>query len=180
MSQLEQNPGVRQPLADVVWRLVEHIGRLGAGDVADLRRGRPCDPTRPALWRLLTTVVEPAGHLPAVEGQERDTAERAWAMTCWAIAAAGPTDCRRGSGLGRTLLSAGVSELRLVRFLRAGPDRLEDEVRGVISQIASKGEPLHPVDLCRLILSAGRDDEDEVRRDIARSYFAQERAQRQH
>jgi hypothetical protein len=78
------------------------------------------------------------------------------------------------------LLSAGVSELRLVRFLRAGPDRLEDEVRGVISQIASKGEPLHPVDLCRLILSAGRDDEDEVRRDIARSYFAQERAQRQH
>lgn len=166
---------VKPGLAQVVRQLVSAIGRLGPGELAQLRRGEPTDPARPAFWRLLFAVVEPAGLVAAAEGDRRDADEKAWSVLCWAIATVG-ADQANGYGLGRALRRAGVSELRFARLLNGSPEQLPDLIRGVVGQLASKGEPLAATDLARLLgLGGASQDSEGVRRDIARDYFAQDR-----
>lgn len=178
MTELNPTPAATKDhsLRAVVQDLSRWIGRLDKGAQADLRRGNPSDPTRPTLWRLLFGVVEPAGRLPAAEGAARDAAERAWAILCWAIATAGADHFSSGRAFGRALRAAGVSELRFVRLLRANVDQIEHEVRGVIGQLASKGESSDPHGLA-LLLGLGHGDAETIRRDIARDYFDEDRKQ---
>lgn len=162
-------------LAQVVRQLVAAIDRLGPGELAQLRRGEPTDPARPAFWRLLFAVVEPAGLVAAAEGERRNADEKAWSVLCWAIATVG-ADQARGYGLGRALRRAGVSELRFARLLSGSPEQLPDLIRGVIGQLASKGEPFAATDLARLLgLGGASQDSEGVRRDLARDYFAEDR-----
>lgn len=166
---------VKPGLDQVVRQLVASIDRLGPGELAQLRRGEPTDPARPAFWRLLFAVVEPAGLVAPAEGERRDADEKAWSVLCWAIATVG-ADQARGYSLGRALRRAGVSELRFARLLSGGPDQLPDLVRGAISQLASKGEPFSATDLARLLgLGSAALDADRVRRALARDYFAEDR-----
>lgn len=164
-------------LAHVVRQLVAAIERLGPGELAQLRRGEPTDPARPAFWRLLFAVVEPAGLVAAAEGDRRDADEKAWSVLCWAIATVG-ADQARGHGLGRALRRAGVSELRFARLLSGSPEQLPNLIRGVMGQLASKSEPFAATDLARLLgLGGASKDAESVRRDLARDYFAEDRRQ---
>ncbi len=168
-------PDAKLGLHQVVRQLVSAIDRLGPGELAQLRRGDPTNPARPAFWRLLLSVVEPAGLVSAVEGERRDADERAWSVVCWAVATVGP-ERATGPKLGRALRRAGVSELRFTRLLSANADQLPDAIRGVVGQLASKGEPFAATDLARLLgLGVAATQADAVRRDVARDYFDEDR-----
>src|SRR3954454_15387065 len=94
------------------------------GQLAELRRLRPDTPRDGAFWRLLL------GYVPEAVG---DLAlEEDWAVVLRGMATMVPyhrpeADDARGV-LGEALALADVSELRVLRLLRAGRDQLPDEL----------------------------------------------------
>lgn len=160
-----------ESLSSVVWRLANAIEKsLGSGDTAELRRLHPQDPGNPAFWKLAALHLEPAGHLRG-QGEARDEMERRWGAILNFMAQLSGF-LRPGMRLGGSLASAGLSELRFVRLLRARDHALLDEVRTVASFLSSKGQPVDPGDIAHLILSDGRHHEESVRRSIARDFYS--------
>jgi CRISPR system Cascade subunit CasB len=162
-------PGNRvgQSLASLVGRLARAVeDELHPGDVASLRRMHPGAPEPLAFWKVAATYLDEAlaGAGPYSES------ERRWAVILAAIAELRglhqPT--RR---LGHALAVAGFSEVRLARLLRARGQALADATRTAVRFLATKGEPVDLADLARLVLSDGRRDEEQVRRQIARGFY---------
>lgn len=144
------------------------LRRLPPGDLAALRRLDPTDPSAPALWRaLLLADVKLPG-----DGAARDRLERRWAVILTALASLGDLH-RPGAALGRALASAGFSELRLIRLLRAAGPALENEIATACRFLSAKAEPANTADLAKLLFSDTHDAwRESERRRIAREYYA--------
>lgn len=150
-----------------------HRGGLGTGEVAELRRldiARGLDAATPAFWRLVVSELEKNELVHPAAGEQELTRWMA-IVSCWAELA-GLHRPRRP--LGEALERAGVSELRLVRLLRAEGAALHDQLRKVAHQLRSAGEPVDFYDIAQLILSDEQDWREEVRQGIARRFFRSE------
>jgi CRISPR system Cascade subunit CasB len=158
-------------LRDLVNRIARDIDQaLGTGDVAELRRIRAHDIGQPAFWRIVATHLDPAGALPTGE-EARDEAERRWAVILATMAMLRGLH-RPGRRLGHALVDAGVTEMRLLRLLRAHGEVLADAVRVTVHQLAQPALQVDVSEIARLVLSDGRSDEERVRRRVARDYFS--------
>lgn len=159
-------------LAGVVEQILGAIEnqRLGSGDLAELRRLRPDDPGGAAFWRLIVGTVEPAGQLFGNDAEAR------WALVLQAIGNLHGLH-QRGRRLGQALAAANVSEMRLVRLLRADLDDLGPQLRAVVHQLASGGQAVDLSGIAYLVVTARRSgstgpkNEHETRRIIARDYY---------
>lgn len=147
--------------------LLKHGGAtLTSGDVASLRR---MDPRRPgtAFFKIAGSVL--ASDLPGDESA-RELIETRWAAIMVGLAVLGDLH-RANVPLGHALVDANLSELRFDRLLRADADRLVDELPTLARFLAAKGVQADWADAARLILSAGRQDDESARRRLARDYF---------
>lgn len=158
-------------LEDVVHRIVWEIDNdlLSPGEVAELRRLDPDEPGGGAFWKAVVFHLEPAGQLRGADAEAR------WALVLRAIGELHALH-RPRRRLGRALAAAGVSEMRLVRLLRADLEALDSLLRAVTHQLASAGEPVDLADLAWLVVTARgsgatRESEERVRRGIARDYY---------
>jgi CRISPR type I-E-associated protein CasB/Cse2 len=143
---------------------------LSPGDVAALRRLRPEDASCAAFWRVVVTLLAPA--LPN-GGPAREDGERRWAVILQAMAEMQGLHAP-GARMGRALAAAGLAELRVLKLLRASGDTLFDAVRVTAHYLASTATMGDHVEIARLVLSDGRDDEERVRRQIARDFYTQQ------
>jgi len=160
----------RLSLTSVVGRVVHAIDRvLSPGDVSELRRLKPSDASSPAFFKLMVSAIEPNMILPS-GGRARDEIERRWAAVFQAAATLASFHQPRRP-LGEALKSAGYSELRLTRLLRAQGDGLFNEVRTCAHFLASKAEPANLSDLAMLVLVTDTEKSESLRRNIARGYY---------
>lgn len=147
--------------------LVTHGGSiLTGGDIASLRR---MDPRHPASAFFKLAGAELGHDFPSNEGA-RELIETRWATILLGLTVLGDLH-QSGARLGRALVDADFSELRFERVLRADADRLIDELPTLARFLAAKGTRVDWTDAARLILSAGRKDEETARRRLARDYF---------
>lgn len=168
-AEAERSSASRRPRPGWDVRVVHAIhaalerGTISPGDAAALRRLQPEDPSSPAFWRVFLGYVKPPEE-PSVELQRR------WAIILNAVAQlvglnAAPIP------LGRALRDARLSELRLIRLLRADSQRIADAVRHTARFLASKGQSVNLADLADLVLTTERRRGERVRRRIARHYY---------
>ncbi|MGH2361349.1 MAG: type I-E CRISPR-associated protein Cse2/CasB [bacterium] len=141
-------------------------GALSTGDVAALRRMDPRSPAA-AFFKLVGLVLDQ--HISGAPHARLETETR-WAAIIVGLAHLGDLH-RRGMRLGRSLVDAGFSELRFDRLLRADADRLIDELPMLARFLSAKGVPADWESASLLILSAGRSDEEDARRRLARDYY---------
>lgn len=139
-------------------------GVLSTGDVAALRRMDPAKPAA-AFFKLTGVVLVEELGKPAQE-----ELETRWASIIVGLAHLGNLH-RSGAGFGRALANAGYSELRFPRLLRADASRLVDEIPTLARFLTAKAVPVDWAGAARLILSAGRSDEENTRRRLAREYY---------
>lgn len=154
--------------------LVAHLAALAErslspADLADLRRLRPEDPSSPAFWRLCAAYL--SGSLP--DGTDRDEAERRWAAVLGALAHLRGLH-RPDRPLGRALAEAGLSEMRLLRLLRARDGALYDAARGVVHYLSQRAAPADLAQLADLLLDQDGDRAEAIRRQVARNFYAVE------
>jgi CRISPR system Cascade subunit CasB len=153
-------------LVNTVAGLLRASPALTQGDLAALRR---MDPRRPpaAFFKIEGLALDP--HLPG------DAVQRADMETRWAVVVLGLAHMRDlhqpDARLGHALVEAGFSELRFARLLQADADQLLDELPLLARFLAAKGMPADWAAAARLMLSAGRRDEDDTRRHLARDYY---------
>lgn len=163
----ETRRGSRRTLIARLAAVVDHD--LSPGDLADLRRMRPDEFWPPAFWKLCSEYL--SDFLPG--GAARDEAERRWAAVLGALAHLRGLH-RPDRPLGRALAESGLSELRLLRLLRARDAALYDVARGVVHYLAQKAEPADLGQLADLLLDQDGDRAEAVRRRIARDFYANE------
>jgi CRISPR type I-E-associated protein CasB/Cse2 len=158
-------------LAAIVNAVAHSIEKvLSPGDVAALRRLRPHDASCAAFWRVVVTHLESA--LPD-GGPAREEVERRWAVILQAMADMKGLHAP-GARMGRTLAGAGLAEPRALKLLRASGDTLFDTVRVTAHYLAGTATMSDHAEIARLVLSDGREDEERVRRQIARDFYAQQ------
>lgn len=139
---------------------------LTQGDIAALRR---MDPRRPAaaFFKIEGLVLDDL--LPGDAGRRAELETR-WAAIVLGLAHLGDLH-RPGHRLGSALAGAGFSELRFARLAQADGDQLVDELPSLARFLAAKNAPSDWSAAARLILSAGRADEEDTRRHLARDYY---------
>ncbi len=143
-------------------------GGFSRGDVAELRRLQPDDASCAAFWKVCATRL--ATLLPGDE-RSRVVAERKWAVILRAMAELEGLHAS-GARLGVALATAGVTEARVLRLLRARAELLEDAVRHVAHQLASRATPSDQSEFALLVLSERSESWAEiVRRQIARDFY---------
>lgn len=143
-------------------------GAMSSGDVAALRR---MDPRRPAaaFFKIEGLVLDE--DLPGDEVARAD-AETRWAAIVIGLAHLG-TLYQPTLRLGLALANTQYSEMRFARLVRADADRLVDELPTLARFLAAKGVRVDWAAAAHLILSAGRVDEEPVRRHLARDYYGE-------
>jgi CRISPR system Cascade subunit CasB len=127
------------------------------------------DPRRPpaAFFKMEGLALD--SYLPG-EHDRRIDSETRWAVVVLGLAHLG--DLHVGERrLGHALAEAGYSELRFARLLQADSEQLVDELPLLARFLAAKGVPADWSTAARLILSAGRSDEEDTRRHLARDYY---------
>jgi CRISPR system Cascade subunit CasB len=141
-------------------------GAVTSGDAATLRR---MDPRKPeaAFFKLVGLVLD--HHLPG-EARAREALETRWAAIVVGLAHLGDLH-QPGARLGRALAAARFSEIRFSRLVRADDERLIDELPSLARFLVAKGVPAGWSGAARLLLSAGRSDEESARRALARDYY---------
>jgi CRISPR system Cascade subunit CasB len=139
---------------------------LTPGDLAALRRMDARHP--PAAFFKLEGLVLDA-HLPG-DADKREDSETRWAVIVQGLAHLGTLHAPR-ERLGGALAEAGFSELRFARLLQANADQLIDELPLLARFLAAKGVAADWAGAARLILSAGRPDQETARRHLARDYY---------
>jgi len=140
------------------------------GDLAALRRLDVDVPDGRAFWALLVRL--------APQALDDERMQRALAVVVRGMAIACPFHRPREGDrrpLGRALAEADVSELRLLRLLRAEGDRLGHELLTLARLVRSRGEDArfdwHDV-LRLLLLSPDHEPGQRHRRRLARDYYA--------
>ena len=149
-------------------RVVGAITRMSTGERAALRRTAAGVPPA-AFWRIAFDVLEPMRALPEQDNRARDWQERQWASIVALIeriAEHHTPFVSAGAALG-----ARLSEARFEKLLRADGDVLVDELRAALQRLRTDGARFDAKFIAELVLSAGRSDEETVRRAIARDYY---------
>lgn len=149
-----------------------HSGRLGSGQLAELRRIPPTGIPPAAFWHVLARLVEPYHGAPRPE-LYRTQWEKRWATVMAGMALLGHDRERHP---GKALAEAGFHELRLRRLLRATEDRLANELLSAIRFLSSKGAAVDWRELARLVhYDPSRTPQwaEPVRRRLARNYFGE-------
>jgi CRISPR system Cascade subunit CasB len=153
-------------LVSRIARLLDVGGALGSRDVAALRRMDPRAPDA-AFFKIEGLVLDE--HLPGGADARADMETR-WAAVVSGLAHLGSLH-RPGERLGRALAEAQWAEQRFVRLVRADADRLVDDLPALARFLAAKGVAVDWGGAAQLILSAGRRDDEQVRRHLARDYY---------
>ena len=130
---------------------------------------RRMDPRKPAaaFFKVEGLVLDDL--LPG-DSAKRVELETRWAAVIAGLAILGPLH-EQSRRLGSVLAEAQFSELRFARLIRGDADRLVEELPALARFLAAKGAPVDWSWAAQLILSAGREDEEPVRRNVARDYF---------
>lgn len=180
MNHDEPNPNERKRSTQSrLWKLTEHLVHLfkqdsfSSGDLAQLRRGLSPSSTAgvgaPAFWKVAVDKLEPSGFFDPLN----EPAEQRW-ITLLAILAElkdlHSPKTRLGLALSRG--DQPLSEMRLLRLLRARDRRLLDELRACTNYLKSHGTRLDLSDLSWLIFSQDTRFSDSFRRQIARDYYS--------
>jgi CRISPR type I-E-associated protein CasB/Cse2 len=153
-------------LISTIARLLVSGGGLSRGDVSALRRMDPRTPAA-AFFKVAGLVLDEL--MPAEPGHRAD-AETRWAAITAGLAYLEALH-RPGQRLGRVLADTGWSEHRFVRLVRADTDRLADDLPALARFLVAKGIPVDWTAAADLILSAGTERSEEVRRHLARDYY---------
>lgn len=164
---------------ELVKRLVERVFGADPGLRAALRRAHPERPPL-AFYQLTADLLDKAGLHE--DGEWREQEERLLLVVARAIAISGDRDGRGGllnlssdprtrPRLGTTLAEARYSETRLLQLLNASGPALRKHVNLAVDFLAAKGKAYGTRDIVALLGSDARDNEDAVRRDIARDYY---------
>jgi CRISPR system Cascade subunit CasB len=153
-------------LADIIRSLASAIrfGRLGPGDLAQLRRLSAETPAQPAFWRVLSEWIAPDDGLP-------EEMENRWAVVLAVLARLAPIGHHPERSFGEALARAGYSEMRLMRLLRAKPPLLDELVRQACSYLAARAEPVNWVSIAAFVLTTDEEKAESVRRRVAREYY---------
>jgi hypothetical protein len=150
------------------------VHRLGTGDVAELRRLDPDDPSAAVFWRLVAAMPDDGNGAPWQAERERR-----FAVILRTFAELRDVH-RSGRRLGAVLAEAGLDERRLLQLLRSRRTALAHAIRTTCHFLASKGATADAMGLARLVLSEDEPWEDDERRRLARDYFrAAARTERQ-
>lgn len=159
-------PPEAKGLAQIVESLATDIrkGRLGPGELAQLRRLRPEAPDQPAFWRILSEWISPGTFLP-------QDVEYRWAITLTGLARLASIGHDRTRPLGTALAQAGYSEGRLMRLLRTDGPRFADLVRQACAFLASRGNPVDWGSLAAFVLTTDPEKAEDFRRRVARDYY---------
>lgn len=167
----EQNTNATQQdtsLYSVVGKISAMIADvLAAGELAGLRRSSSHEPFTPALWKVLLSCVPDRW----TEGSKRDERELQWAALLTGMAI-----CKGlhnpSLAFGKALATAGWSELRFVRLMKARDEKLSLETRRVAVYLASKMQEANWTDIANLLLDQKGEWAERHRRRIARDYYA--------
>lgn len=163
---VEQEIDLRGRASAVGYFVTMLAENLGNGERAELRRAHPEEPYSPALWRLL------AGRDDLRVASDEDVAR--WGVFLAALSQGYELHDWKAP-LGQALHEAGYSELRLTRLLRASPEQLSSEVRGVARFISSKRVKVNWAELADLLFNAPDEESGKrTRRAIARRYYSAE------
>jgi CRISPR system Cascade subunit CasB len=165
VDQTDEADRLASLVGKIAWALSGR-GVLAMGEVASLRRMDPRRP-EPAFFKLAGILLDE--HLPP-GGEAREEKETRWAAIVVGLAHLGLLH-RPGQRLGSALADAGYSESRFVRIARADADRLTDELPTLARFLAAKNTAVDWTGAAELVLSAGRRDEERVRRRLARDYY---------
>lgn len=153
-------------VATIAGMLRATAGLMTVGDVAALRRMDPRQP--PAAFFKIEGVLLDSS-LPGDENR-RIESETRWAGIVAGLAHLGNRH-QPGRRLGQTLADVQYSDIRFARLIRADAERLVDELPALARFLAAKDVQVDWSDAATLILSAGRSDEEKIRRHIARDYY---------
>ena len=183
-----------QPWSDTVVAIAHELANpnFKRGDLADLRRMKPDEPDRPVFFRLL------AHHaVPEDDGRGSEWG-RKWALVVHGLALMTPTGHRRESVLDLPRPSAHNPRISVGLALFVGGDPSRDRAfypesrlnrllcaRGPVLhtllartfRMLGAGRPFDWREMSTLIFQEGHDDDaaDQIRYDIARSYYQAER-----
>ena len=163
MSSEDQQPSWRTTIGDMVREIRQPI--YPPGHLAQLRRLDADRPDGIAFWQLV------AKHAPRAFDDEPLARALAIVLRGMALTREFLTTERRG--LGTALAESGVSELRLLRLLRADTARLDEETRQLARLLASKGEAgrFDWSEVLWLVLTADTEKGEPRRRAVARDYY---------
>ena len=164
------------------WQAVNRIGgmlrpdsgSLPSGDRAALRRIDVDTPVTPTLWKVLFDLDqhESPDWISQTKWEQR-----------WAILLMGMAHCAGlhdpSVPLGKALAKADWSESRFVRLLEASEDNLPVLIRRMAQYLASKQQPANWDDVRRLLFYQSGDTAEDIRLDIARTYYRTLYAQEQ-
>jgi len=143
---------------------------LSNGDRAELRRIDPASPVTPALWKILLRLQEEGASV----GLGHDAQERRWATLLMAMSLCiSPSQNLHDYDvpLGQGLAAAGWSETRFVRLMEADADTLPVLVRRMAQYLASKQQAVDWSNVAWLLFTASGDAAEDVRLNIARTYY---------
>lgn len=104
-------------------------------------------------------------------GQLSDAQLKKWQAAAGAIAIASINDNVSDTPLGEALARAGVSEMRLLTWLRCREETRFDAARGMARVLASKQEACRPEDIAYFVLLSEEAAETH-RQQIASNYFS--------
>jgi CRISPR system Cascade subunit CasB len=157
----------RRDLAEIIGSLAAAIrhGRLGPGDLAQLRRLSAETPDQPAFWRVLSEWIAPDDSLP-------EEMERRWAVALAGLARLASIGHHPECSFGAALARAGYSEMRLMRLLRARPPQMGELMRQACSYLAAHAQPVNWVSIVAFVLTIDKDKAETVRRSVARDYYS--------
>ncbi len=171
----------RPPLESVIGSIAMAFDKkLSSGDIADLRRMDPNDPSCPAYWRIMSLYVASCGYVPKAEPL-RIKVENQWAAILASMAKAagvkGFHSLKKRTG--NVLADMGFAEARLIRLIRSTDEKLPVILRHTAAYLASKGESCNWCEFARLVLYQRGDFAAVVRRRISRDYYNRENQQKQ-
>jgi len=139
-------------------------GRLGQGELAELRRLDVDAPDRTAFWKVIVGNVKG-------ESLTADQ-ETGWAIILSGMARMAPLHHNPGNSIGRALAEAGVKEGRLMRLLRSHGPTFHDSFRRICGLLAARGLPVDWAEMASLVLTRDSDRSEHLRRGIARDYYS--------
>jgi len=156
----------REAVGRAARMLHPETGSLPRGEQAALRRVSPDAPVTPALWKVLMTLDQHE----APDGISEGRWERRWGALLMSLAHA-PGLHDYATPLGEALATAGWSETRFVRLMEADADTLPDLIRRVAQYLASKQQAANWDDVRRLLFYPSGETAEDIRLDIARTYY---------
>jgi hypothetical protein len=163
MSSEDQQPSWRTTIGGMVREIRQPI--YPPARLAQLRRLDADRPDGIAFWQLVAT------HAP--QAFDDDDLARALAIVLRGMALTREFLTTERRGLGTALAESGVSELRLLRLLRADRSRLDEETRQLARLLAGKGEAgrFDWSEIFWLVLTADSEEGKPSRRAVARNYY---------